>query len=413
MLLFLLACAGPPEAPVAPAAEKPTPVEVPSEGLDADLEHTLAFHATRPIYEQPHGVGLKVPEGLPNLSAETCGACHTEIYAEWSQSTHSKAWVDPQLQAEMAKSGNRWLCVHCHTPLLVQQQTWAIGLVEDDVEAPQLVTNASFDAELREEGITCAACHVRDGVIVGPGLTDSTAPHPVRAEERFTNEDLCLRCHQAVQTYPGKTFVCTFQTGEEWEAGPYPGEGKGCRDCHMPEVERPVAVGGPIRKVRRHGWRGAGIAKVEGIQPPISANPPGLDIEASWSGQELALTLTNARAGHKLPTGDPERWVQVDVHFEDAAGTTIGKPWSDRMGQEWEWWPTPKKLGDTRLAPKQSKVETLDIPKTAVRAVIEASSHRMSEETQSYHELETYPISVVTHRMTVSETGSEGGLLTD
>ena len=28
-----------------------------------------------------------------------------------------------------------------------------------------------------------------------------------------------------------------------------------CQSCHMPEVERPMADGGPIRQGRRHLWR--------------------------------------------------------------------------------------------------------------------------------------------------------------
>lgn len=414
MLLFLLACAGPssPDAPTpATSTDKPQAVVVASEGLEADLEHTLAFHDTRPPYEQVHAIGTKLPQGVGSLSAKSCGACHIEIYNEWAESTHAHAWVDPQYQAEIAKSDNRWLCLHCHTPLLVQQDRWAIGLTDGDVEAPVLVDNASFDPELREEGITCAACHVRDGVIVGPGLEDSRPPHAVRAEAVFAGQDVCLRCHQAVATYPGKTFTCTFKTGEEWVAGPYDDEGKGCKDCHMPQVERAVAVGGPIRKVRTHGWRGAGIAKVAGVQPPVSTNPPGLELTAQWGADGLSVTMRNERAGHRLPTGDPERWVQVDVHFEDDTGAAIGAPWSHHMGQTWEWWPTPKQLSDNRLQPREERTELVPIPIGATRAIAQASNHRMTTETAAFHELDGYPLSVATHRLVITPKGSQGGLL--
>ncbi len=375
----------------APAAPEPEPEPL---DLAAALEQTSAFHATRPIYETPLGDGQQVPEGVGSLSAVVCGACHVEIYAEWKLSVHAAAWTDRQYQEEIGKSGNRWLCLNCHTPLLVQHDKWPIGLTDEDVELPILVDNPGFDPALRDEGITCAACHVREGVIHGPGLAvegDPPSPHPVVADPGFRDGSLCERCHQATARYPGKQFICTFDTGEEWRAGPYAAEGTGCADCHMPAVERAAAVGGPTRTVGRHFWRGAGIPKEEGVHPPLEANPPGLAVLARWEGEELVLDLTNERAGHMLPTGDPERWVQVDVRFEDAKGAAVGEPWSTRIGQRWEWSPEPRKLGDNRLKPRETRTERVSAPGEAVRAVIEAANHRITVETAAYHHLDGYP----------------------
>ena len=90
-------------------------------GAEADsLARALAFYETRPRVERPQAGWQRVPEGLADLRAATCGECHPQIYEEWRVSTHGQAWSDRQLQAEMAKSGNRWLCNNCHTPLLNQ-----------------------------------------------------------------------------------------------------------------------------------------------------------------------------------------------------------------------------------------------------------------------------------------------------
>jgi len=364
-------------------------------GQDAQ-EQAQAFFATRPRHETPLDVGT-APPGL-SLSAESCGTCHVEIYEQWKVSTHAAAWTDPQYQAEIRKSGNRWLCLNCHTPLMVQQKQWPVGLEEDDVERPVLVDNPVFDAALREEGITCVACHLQDGVIHGPGRS-SGAPHPTQADERFTDSRICLRCHQAVAVYPNKSFVCTFDTGEEWRASPYAEEGTGCIDCHMPKRSAETAPG-VEREIRAHWWKGAGIPKEAGVHPPAEANQPGLDLQASWSPDELLLTATNANAGHKLPSGDPERWVQLDVVFVDAGGDEVGR-WSERIGQSWEWWPEVKKLGDNRLEPKESRSHAVPVPATAVGARVEASSHRMTEEAIEFHDLEGYPVSIVTHRLEV------------
>jgi len=397
--------------PPAQAPEALSPLLVPSQGLAADLEATLRFSVGRPRYEQPLVTSLAPADGVGSLSAKACGGCHQAIAQEWAMSTHAHAWTDVQYQAELTKSGNRWLCLNCHTPLLAQQDRWPVGLQADDVELPLLVENPAFDAGLRSEGITCAACHVRDGVIHGPGLPDSVAPHPVTVDETLRDNRVCERCHQATATYPGKGFICVFDTGNEWSAGPYPSEDKGCPECHMPTVERPAARGGPVRTVRTHGWRGAGIPKDQGAHPPVAANPPGLALTGEWLPDALSLTLTNARAGHRLPTGDPERWVLVELSWTDRFGEQLGETWQHRIGQTWEWWPEPKKLADNRLAPRESRTMRVSRPAGAVAARIEASSHRMSVETADYHHLQDYPLSVVTHRLVVSETEWNGGVL--
>jgi hypothetical protein len=290
--------------------------------------------------------------------------------------------------------------MNCHTPLLNQQEYWPVGLKEEDVEKPILVKNPVFDAALREEGITCTACHLVEGQLHGPGFSNSTAPHPVVPDERFKNNALCTRCHQAVAAYPGKNFICTFNTGLEWEASPY-APATGCPDCHMPAIKRPAAEGGMERTVGQHWWRGAGIPKFTGIDTPKEANHTGLELQASLEGALLTITATNQYAGHLLPTGDPERWIQIDAWFVDGAGNPLGERWSLKIGQQWEWYPEVKKLGDTRLNPKESRSWFVAVPAGAVSATIEASSNRLTEETALYHGLLDYPRTLPTHHLTV------------
>jgi hypothetical protein len=398
VLWLALGCGGP--------AESVGKVELPSQGPEADLAAARAFYASRPPYERPLDEGLRGVKGLgEGLSAEGCATCHAEIAAEWRTSIHAHAWVDPQFQAELDKGDHDWLCRNCHAPLLVQQAQWAVGLLDEDVQRPLVVNNLRFDARLREEGITCLGCHLRGDHIVGPGL-GGEPPHEVEADpEWFRSGALCQRCHQAEATYPGKNFVCTFNTGVEWAGSPAAREGKACPDCHMPAVERPAATGGPVRTVRRHWFRGAGIPKVGDIAPPPEARTPGLALNAETAGGELILTLTNAEAGHRLPSGDPERWIQVDVGFLDAAGGDVGHH-ELRIGQVWTWGP-PTKVSDNRLDPGESRREAVPWPDSAVRAVLVASHHRMSEDNARYHGLlGTYPLSIETHRLEIGRSAA-------
>ncbi|MCA9494235.1 MAG: hypothetical protein KC656_27345 [Myxococcales bacterium] len=385
-------------APTADAASGGVVVER-SQGVEADLIRVNRFLDTRPKVERPireAGVGELDAGGL---SAESCGSCHPDQLDQWRLSVHAQAWVDRQFQAEIGKSDNRWLCLGCHTPLLVQQDRWPVGLVDGDVERPHLIDAPVYDAALRDEGITCAACHLRDGVIHGPGLPDSTSPHAVVADPDFRGPGLCLGCHQAEEVFPDKGFVCTFQTGEEWQRSPWSSQG-GCPVCHMPEQQAPAAKGGPVRTVRAHWWKGAGIAKIPGKYPPPEANRPGLALALARDGDAVAVTTTNANAGHMLPTGDPERWVQVVVRFL-AGDTPVGEPVTLRFGQTWEWVTPPRKVADNRLAPLESRVQRIPIPKGATRVEAVGSSHRISVENAAYHHLDGYPTSVETHRMTL------------
>jgi len=362
-----------------------------------NLERALAFYGARPRVERPQAGWQRLPDGLPDLRAATCGECHSAIYDEWLVSTHGQAWTDRQLQSEMTKSGNRWLCNNCHTPLLNQMELWAVELSDGDVEKPLYVENPLFDSAFRDEGITCAACHVRDGAVEGPtGI--QTEAHATRKTDRFADEAICLTCHQAVRSYPGKDFICIFETGAEWRESPYGQADQPCQSCHMQPVTRPQAVGEAPRPGRRHYWPGAGIFKVEGLGPPVDQLGAGLGVEVEATNDELVVRLSNSAAGHLLPTGDPERFILVEVGFSDSRRRPVGETYRERIGQTWEWWPVPRKLTDNRLAPLEVRELRIPRPETAVGWALVATSHRISAEALEFHDLGNYPSSRVTHQ---------------
>ncbi len=211
-------------------------------GLREDFAHAIPFQ--------------KVPAGIPSLKAEDCGACHREIYEEWKSSYHAKAYQDPFFRAYWKKDGEVWICLNCHTPLENQQPELIREIPRNRVEKAVKVPNPDFDADFQQEGITCAACHVRDGVIYGP-FDDSVAPHPTQFDPKFRTTEVCYRCHQ-VPKGPFQFYnVGPCGTFPEYEDTYFTQQrGMICQSCHMPEVERPMADGGPIRQGRRHLWRG-------------------------------------------------------------------------------------------------------------------------------------------------------------
>jgi len=362
------------------------------------------FYATRPIYERPFPA-QRVPAGLSSLSARECGTCHGAIYREWQQSVHAQAWVDPQFQGELRKQpGVSWMCVNCHTPLLNQLDSLVVALRQNDVERPVRRANPGYDPALRDEAITCAVCHVRDGAVEGP-FAGVRAPHATRYNPEFRSAALCLRCHQAVQAYPGKNFICTFQTGDEWRAGPHARQGRVCQDCHMPEARRAMAADGPPRRTGLHGWIGSRLRKGRETSPALwdslaARLPPGVALApdpapAAAAGAAAAwrVTAVNANAGHMLPTGDPERAVLIELAAISAAGDTLARA-EHRIAQRYQWTPVVKKVADDRLAPGGRAAVTLRyrVPRGAYRLVARAVNERISDANADYHRLPaSYP----------------------
>jgi len=346
-----------------------------------------------------------VPKGLTSLSAAQCGVCHQEIYQEWQASIHAQALSDRQFQAEMHKTpAVAWLCLNCHSPLENQIATIAIGVRNNSSHQPILQKNPRFDAALSREAITCAVCHVQDGVILGPWGDSSKAPHPVRREPKLLNEESCAACHQATAAYTD-TLVCTFDTAGEWRRSPYAKDGRSCTHCHMPEVERPVAIGGPVRHSRRHLFLGSKIPKEKSIPAAhrafydLYSNGLSVDIHPT---RPPKLVLANARAGHLLPTGDPERYILVKAQLLDPSGKLLDEQ-IHRIGQEWEWNPKARKLSDNRLQPLERRewqpaFRVAPPRRSRLRVVVE--NWRLNDQNAAYHNLAgVYPQSAVVARL--------------
>lgn len=372
------------------------------------LASARAFYASQPRYLQPVPYAA-TPVGLPALSAAACGVCHTEIYAEWRVSTHARAWLDDaQFQEELAKTrktpgrDSGWMCVNCHTPLENQLERLVVGLEDGDRGRPIYVDNPNFDPVLQLEAITCATCHVRDGVILGP-LGDTNSPHPVRKAPELLESSTCLQCHQAKAAFPEVNLACVFDTGREFAAGPYADQGYTCQRCHMPEILRPTTnLNTPPRRTRRHWFGGSLIPKRPEFEAEIAAvrkhYPNGLVVR--WRelpdsippglSTTLTIELENAEAGHLLPTGDPERIILVNAEVRDPSGASLANL-EHRLGTVFQWDEPVTKLEDTRLGPREKRALTLTFTAPTAGPLtlrVEASKWRLSQENFDYHQLE-------------------------
>ena len=354
------------------------------------------------------------PELLHTLHAEECGVCHRSIYSEWKTTIHSQAWTEPYFQTDWQFDNSQQICRNCHTPLDRQQPHLVLGFRDKEKWDPILAPNPDFDPGLQHEGVTCAACHLRNGKIVGvQGIQDS--PHPV--QQLDDPNEVCVRCHVVdgdrwdtffrfppcgtvaeIRSNPDSRLspadsetlsadqdnVAELRVTASAETPTQPGhpQGKtgeitvadtaslGCVQCHMPLVQRPLVEGGPVRPVRRHLWRG-------GHDPDMVKS--GLQVQfeeasgASTATRTFVLTLTNVGAAHYLPTGTPDRHLTVDLRLLDSEGRVL-KEQSHSLKRTVIWRPFIIDLWDTRLPRWQPRSYELSIPATSSQkpAAVEA-----------------------------------------
>ncbi len=222
------------------------------------------------------------------LESRYCADCHPAIYAEHEQNTHGRAFFDRE--ARLATRGfRRDDCIRCHTPRPVFET--GIGM-----------TPMQRWTDL-EEGNTCMSCHGRAGVdyasFVG-GADCKTAFDP-----DVGTVSSCATCHRIAGT------------PDQWSRAEH-GKlaGRVCIDCHMPLVERPVAVGTAPRLVRSHTF-------------PASSNEAQLRrayaYDAQVTGNEVVVRITNKGVGHNFPTANRQRGVESLVVVRDRDGKEIAR----------------------------------------------------------------------------------------
>ena len=315
----------------------------------------------------------EIPEGSISLKARDCGACHSAIYQEWQTSLHSKAFIDPFFTAYLKKDKGDPTCAVCHTPL--ENQSPIILLSQsgqfDDLKT---IPNPNYDPELQKEGVTCAACHVKDGVIFGPYRQKQLdAPHPVAYDEKFLRKSLCKQCHEV----PSKDFslmnegVCS--TGMESDTGIWAARGYICQDCHMPTVNRPLMTGFPAREGRKHTWPGAystsqlkKVFSFKAVKNPDSGT------------NNITINITNSGAGHKAPTGDTDRFIVLDFFWVDRQGKKTVLE-SIEFKRQIIWQPIMFVLSDNRLSPGESTQIIVTTPNNSGTLYVNGTYHVMTD----------------------------------
>ncbi|MEJ5172778.1 MAG: multiheme c-type cytochrome [Hydrogenothermaceae bacterium] len=206
--------------------------------------------------------------------ASRCGDCHQEIYKQWKESRHAKAWISEEFK-RASENYSKEKCLSCHAPYEI-----TVG----DKPKVREVNLA--------DGVNCASCHFRDSTKSMHGPYDVfSPPHPSTKDTEYTKAEICSGCHQ--ETYKQWQMVKTD---------------KSCQDCHMQSKEGKLIQKFPFdlfhasKDVHHHGF----------VVP--TPKPEFFRVEAVKNKENLTLYITNLKTPHNVPTadhGNPKYYIDV------------------------------------------------------------------------------------------------------
>jgi hypothetical protein len=318
-------------------------------------------------------VALAFPGALaasPKTSAE-CGDCHKDIYRMWSGSAHARSMEGAVfLEAYRATEEREGeavsrTCLRCHAPL---------SDINKDRELSQKVT---------WEGVNCDVCHGLASVEMtpsgprqtfqigdvkrGPIQDAASGAHEVAYSELHTTSLVCAGCHEFVNG-EGTPILTTYS---EWENSRAAESGKNCQECHMGRTKANVVD----PRIARVAESQVNIHEVPGghsLDQLHKALTVAMDSRREGDTLAIDVRMTNAGAGHAVPTGMPGRRVILEMRVLANGETleetrTYGKFFLDadgrRITDDSRYFTKGVRLeSDSRIQPDERRVETFRFP---------------------------------------------------
>jgi len=223
----------------------------------------------------------------------TCLPCHAQVVAEWQQSMHAASFTDPQVRApDQSDDFRKQECLPCHV---------SAPIFEHGIEPG---SRALARLERRSDGIDCLSCHGLPGGGVAASRGGLSAPCGPVYRPELAQHAQCYACHNQHNTH------------DEWLASPAAAQGLDCAGCHMPRVTRDGGEAGAPRAGRSHRFQG-------GRDRDFAL--AGLRLEHAFdpATRHLTVTLSNAFAGHNLPTDSRNRALDLVLTLSDARGQPL------------------------------------------------------------------------------------------
>ncbi len=349
-----------------------------------------------------------------------CGTCHAWHYDQWFDSRHARmadnglvTWERKEMQASEPAAPDD--CMGCHQP------AHALDEPQAEWEARGVMAGNHCDfchkiesvKDVRESGVFGAYGVLRPnpktsgrpgGIHVAFGSSaDATYAYMGAAyNPLFQTSHVCAGCHQGGGRWKagGAPKIDTFEEWKRWVSGRTDDEFRSCLDCHMPGASMFDKTG---RAMDQMAWDGLHRTPQEihshrflGSEPHFGGQ--ALDVSVTKrrdeeSGAWIAeVAVTNAAAGHKVPTGTWTKHVVVGVWAEhdgkplrlvggdralvaagldetpalavgdwrNPGGLVLGVGAAQDAGKQasyprfWQTWPS-EQLVDTRLSPGETR----------------------------------------------------------
>ena len=232
-----------------------------------------------------------------------CADCHQDIACQWQNSPHAAAWVSPEF-SEQTGGHTDEACLPCHAP------------------SPLLDQSPGSEPQLRNYqrnfGVDCKSCHLVGCAYAGPYRT--LGPHRMEQDTtRLPCSSFCGTCHRVeLDEYVG-LYLASLPAGQH---------AMSCNDCHMPAYVDRLTQGHvlsyihPKRTVRDHSFF---TWSERMIRETIVPGRPVVRITEAGT-PEVAFTLTNRGAAHRIPTGEfGYRELVIRVELLDPEGRVVGR----------------------------------------------------------------------------------------
>ncbi len=311
-------------------------IEACADSIDS-IQQELQQYWQRPLLTQG-----EPPIHLSNLETslepKSCATCHVTQFQDWNKSLHSHAMgpgvIGQLVDMPAIATKQHQACIRCHAPLQEQAVSLVTSLLEN-----------SISNNLHEQGLICAACHMRKYQWHGPPHRNGQPPEDEiikfphsgwQSSTIFQSAEFCSACHQFKPEEYALNGKLLENTYEEWKASRYSKEGKTCQTCHMPD--------------RRHLWRG--------IHDPDMVKQ-GIEIKNIYFKQHNIITaklsIKNTGTGHYFPTYVTPR-VIIEGYQEDKNGKALLATKQQYIISRKVTMNLSKELADTRLAPDEQVV---------------------------------------------------------
>ncbi len=277
----------------------------------------VALVAALPLFSQGQ-TSLRHADVEDSFASGTCAVCHPAAYEQWRISRHAQSGTNAIFAVSAAHFQRPW-CFNCHAPM-----------------------------ESASEGVSCAACHVREGTILSASEPTAAAAraHPMRHEPALADASFCAGCHQF--PFPDRhaldrgeviyTSRLLQRTYSEWRRSD---SERSCHSCHM--------------KGGAHLFPGAHDEAF--VRDALAVNVQ------RESDTVVVAEIRAKKTGHHAPTGDPFRRLVLTLCSDPQCTDAIGTAHFQRTFEG------DRLSADTTVPATGARVVRLALSRAAVKAI--------------------------------------------